>query len=82
MLRLAASQTRRLWLTVDSSHLKAGRYTIGIVLSTGTAQNIEVPLDLEVLPIELETDPDLHVFSYAYLTRRSTLNHEAFAVAL
>ena len=80
MLRLAASQTRRLWLTVDSSHLKAGRYTIGIILSTGTAQNIEVPLDLEVLPIELETDPDLHVFSYAYLTRRSTLNHEAFAV--
>jgi len=80
-LRLRPGQTRRLWLTVDTNNVMPGLYELELrVASTADGSFDRIPVSIEVLPLALERDPDLHVYTYSYLTRLSTTNYKQFAV--
>ena len=78
---LAPGQSRRLWMTINSNGLKAGLYETTIKISCEGTQNGQIPVKIEVLPVALQTDPNLHVFTYAYLNRPATTKLKSLAVA-
>jgi hypothetical protein len=82
-LVLRAGRTRRLWLTVDTNGVDAGKYSLTLTLthSAGNKEVARIPVDLHVLPIALEKDSQVAVHSYAYLNRPSTRDHLEQAVA-
>ena len=78
---LSPGSTRRLWLTVNTTNVNAGIYEFDIVVtSTSDGKSDRVPVRIEVLPIDLEIDPNLAVFSYAYITRLSTTDYKSTAM--
>ena len=83
LLVLSPAQTRRLWLTVDTHGVEAGRYALTMTLAHADTDKVSarVPVELHVLPIALEKDPQVAVHTYAYLNRRSTRDHLEQAVA-
>ena len=80
-LTLSPGETKRIWTTISSHNVKPGDYVFEFVLNSQAKAVVKkIPLKVKVLPIKLEPDPKLHVFSYAYLNRLSTANYKRIAV--
>ena len=77
---LQAGENRRIWLTVDSSKIESGTYSFALKLKNAEGETGEIPVKLTVLPVQLQRDLDLAVYTYAYLNRRSTSRFKEFAV--
>ncbi len=80
-LTFLEGQTRRIWLTINSGKMEAGNYQFEIEISRLDGRKLQVvPVRIEVLPLKLKRDSKLRVFTYAYLTRRSTSKYYELAV--
>jgi len=80
-LTLSPGRTRRLWLTVDSANVGPGKHEFELIIASRSKEVIDrIPVGIEVLPLSLRRDPDLHVFTYSYINRPSTANCKQFAI--
>lgn len=77
---LNPGENRRIWLTVDSSAVKPGTYNFAVEVRSVKGNVYEIPVKLTVLPLKLQRDPNLAVYTYAYLNRGSTNRFRKFVV--
>ena len=77
---LQAGENRRIWLTVDSSKIEPGAYNFALKLGSAEGETTEIPVKLTVFPVRLQRDPNLAVYTYAYLNRGSTSRFKKYAV--
>jgi hypothetical protein len=79
-LLLKPGESRRVWITLDSRGVKPGDYKMRLALKELLGGTTAVPVRVTVLAQELERDPKLHVYTYAYLNRRSTDTYRKTAI--
>lgn len=67
-------QARQLYLTVRPpvGGFKAGIYRGALRLQSGKGKTVKIPLELNVMPIELKTDPEMSYGAYWYWYRDKT----------
>ena len=82
-LALGPCETRRLWLTIHSDGIRAGKHSLLLHLTAASGDDAATtPLTLNVLPARLEPAPELRVFTYAYLNRACTADPDIRRFAL
>jgi hypothetical protein len=77
---LKPGETRRLWLTVNSNKVPSGMYELKINVSDTFGNSSNVPFKLKVHAVKLAKDPELNVYTYAYLNRQSTSSYAETAI--
>ncbi len=79
-MTLKPGETRRLWLTLNSHNVSAGLYEMKIQIADAFGDKRNIPLKIKIYSTRLEKDSELHVYTYAYLNRRSTSDYMKTAI--
>jgi hypothetical protein len=72
ILSLAPGETRRLWMTISNKGVPAGTYKLKLSLRDASGATEVIPIQFNVADTVLAPDPNLNVYTYAYLTRKSS----------